>query len=297
MNSTLKKKLHDSLVEIIRKTSAELPDDVFEAIEAGRKVEQSGSSAKYAMDIICDNVGIAKRKSQPLCQDTGTVLFYIHFPQKTDFDELQKLIRKAVVTSTKKGYLRQNSVDSITGKNSGNNIGPGAPVIHAEPWKKDDFEIKLMLKGGGCENVGAQYSLPDSRVGAGRDLMGVEKCILDAVQNAQGKGCGPGILGVCIGGDRGTGYAASKEQFLRKIGDRNRDATLAALEARVTEESNQLGIGPMGFGGKTTLLATKVTAMNRVPASFFVSVSYMCWAFRRQGARVNKKGEIQKWLY
>lgn len=146
-----------------------------------------------------------------------------------------------------------------------------------------------MLKGGGCENVGAQYSLPDSRVGAGRDLKGVEKCILDAVQNAQGKGCGPGILGVCIGGDRGTGYAASKEQFLRKIGDRNRDATLASLEARITDEANQLGIGPMGFGGKTTLLATKITALNRVPASFFVSVSYMCWAFRRQGARVGKK--------
>jgi fumarate hydratase class I len=297
MNSTLKKNLHDSLVEIIRKTSAELPNDVFEAIEAGRKTEVAGSSAKYAMDIICDNVGIAKRKSQPLCQDTGTVLFYLHFPQKTDYEELQKLIRKAIVTATKKGYLRQNSVDSITGKNSGNNIGPGAPVIHAEPWKKEEFEIKLMLKGGGCENVGAQYSLPDSRVGAGRDLKGVEKCILDAVQNAQGKGCGPGILGVCIGGDRGTGYAASKEQFLRKIGDRNRDATLASLEARITDEANQLGIGPMGFGGKTTLLATKITALNRVPASFFVSVSYMCWAFRRQGARVGKKGEILKWLY
>jgi fumarate hydratase class I len=297
MNKTLESKLHDSLVEIIRRTSAELPDDVFEAIEAGRKVEQQGSSAQYAMNIICDNVEIAKRKSQPLCQDTGTVLFYLHFPMKTDYEKLQKLIRKAVVSATKKGYLRQNSVDSITGKNSGNNTGPGAPVIHAEPWKKDDFEIKLMLKGGGCENVGAQYSLPDSRVGAGRDLKGVEMCILDAVQNAQGKGCGPGILGVAIGGDRGTGYAASKEQFLRKIGDRNRVPELAALEERITREANELGIGPMGFGGKTTLLSTKVTALNRVPASFFVSVSYMCWAFRRQGARVNSKGEIKKWLY
>jgi len=297
MNSTLQKKLHDSLVEVIRKTSAELPDDVFRAIEAGRKEEAQGSSAKYAMDIICDNVDIAKRKSQPLCQDTGTVLFYIHFPMKADYGLLQKLIKKAVVTATKKGYLRQNSVDSITGKNSGNNIGPGAPVIHAEPWKKDTFEIKLMLKGGGCENVGAQYSLPDSRVGAGRDLKGVEKCILDAVQNAQGKGCGPGILGVCIGGDRGTGYAASKEQFLRKMGHQNKNPELAAMEERVTREANTLGIGPMGFGGKTTLLATKITALNRVPASFFVSVSYMCWAFRRQGAIVSKKGEIQKWLY
>ena len=297
MNLNLQKKLHDSLVEVIRKTSAELPDDVFQAIEAGRKNEAEGTSAKYAMDIICDNVDLAKRKSQPLCQDTGTVLFYVHFPMKTDYELLQKIIKKAVVTATKKGYLRQNSVDSITGKNSGNNIGPGAPVIHAEPWKKDTFEIKLMLKGGGCENVGAQYSLPDSRVGAGRDLKGVEKCILDAVQNAQGKGCGPGILGVCIGGDRGMGYGASKEQFLRKMGDKNKNPELAAMEERVTREANQLGIGPMGFGGKTTLLATKITALNRVPASFFVSVSYMCWAFRRQGAVVNKKGEIQKWLY
>jgi fumarate hydratase class I len=297
MNKTLQKNLHDSLVEVIRKTSAELPNDVFESIESGRKKEQEGSSAKYAMNIICDNVEIAKRKSQPLCQDTGTVLFYIHFPMKTDYELLQKLIKKAIVSATKKGYLRQNSVDSITGKNSGNNIGPGAPVIHAEPWKKDTFEIKLMLKGGGCENVGAQYSLPDSRVGAGRDLKGVEKCILDAVQNAQGKGCGPGILGVCIGGDRGTGYAASKEQFLRKITDKNKNPELAKMEESVTREANTLGIGPMGFGGKTTLLATKITALNRVPASFFVSVSYMCWAFRRQGAVVSPKGEIKKWLY
>ncbi len=297
MNKTLQTKLHDSLVEIIRKTSAELPNDVFKAVEAGRKVEEENSSAKYAMNIICDNVEIAKKKSQPLCQDTGTVLFYIHFPMKTDYELLQKLIKKAIVSATKKGYLRQNSVDSITGKNSGNNVGPGAPVIHAEPWKKDTFEIKLMLKGGGCENVGAQYSLPDGRLGAGRDLKGVHKCILDAVQNAQGKGCGPGILGVCIGGDRGNGYMASKEQFLRKLDDKNKNPELAKLEEAITNEANTLGIGPMGFGGKTTLLGTKITALNRVPASFFVSVSYMCWAFRRQGATVTSKGEIKKWLY
>ena len=297
MNSSLQKKLHDALVEIIRKTSTELPNDVYQAIEAGRKQEKPESSAEYAMDIICDNVAIAKTKSQPLCQDTGTVIFHIHFPMKTDYELLQKIIKKAVVSATKKGFLRQNSVDSITGKNSGNNIGPGAPVIHAEPWKKDFFDIRLMLKGGGCENVGAQYSLPDGRVGAGRDLKGVKKCILDAVQNAQGKGCGPGILGVSIGGDRSSGYAASKTQFLRKIGDKNKDPVLANLETEITTESNLLGIGPMGFGGKTTLLATKITAENRVPASFFVSVSYMCWAFRRQGAVVTSKGEIKKWFY
>ena len=297
MNTNLQKKLHEALVEVIRKTSAELPNDVYETIERGRKKESEDSSAKYAMDIICDNVAIAKKKSQPLCQDTGTVMFYIHFPMKADYEHLQKLIKKAVITATKKGYLRQNSVDSITGKNSGNNIGPGAPVIHAEPWKKDFFDIRLMLKGGGCENVGAQYSLPDGRVGAGRDMKGVKKCILDAIQNAQGKGCGPGILGVCIGGDRSSGYAASKLQFLRKTSDTNKNPELAKLEEEITREANDLGIGPMGFGGKTTLLGTKVTAENRVPASFFVSVSYMCWAFRRQGAHITSKGEIKKWFY
>lgn len=297
MNAKLKKQLEESFIEVIRKTSTELPDDVFDAIEAGKKNEAPASSAEYAMDIICDNVALAKNKSQPLCQDTGTVIFYIQFPMKVEIEELKKIVHRSVIVATKKGYLRQNSVDSITGKNSGNNIGPGAPIIHAEPWSKDYFDIRLMLKGGGCENVGAQYSLPDSRVGAGRDLKGVKKCIMDAVQNAQGKGCGPGILGVCIGGDRSSGYAASKEEFFRKIGDRNSNPVLAQMEEEITRECNELGIGPMGFGGKTTLLATKITAQNRVPASFFVSVSYMCWAFRRQGAKVDLKGQIKKWFY
>jgi fumarate hydratase class I len=159
------------------------------------------------------------------------------------------------------------------------------------------MEVKLVLKGGGCENVGAQYSLPDARLGASRDLKGVKKCILDTVQQAQGKGCGPGVLGVIIGGDRATGYLASKEQFLRKMRDRNTNPTLAQLEEECLTEANTLGIGPMGFGGKTTLMGVKIGALNRVPASFFVTVSYMCWAYRRQGAKVSGKGQIQKWLY
>lgn len=297
MNASLQKKLTDAFVEVIRKTSAELPKDVIQALEAGRKQEAEGSRGAYAMGIIEKNICIAREKSQPLCQDTGSVLFYIHYPAKVDYEAMVKCLRKSVGEATKKGYLRQNSVDSLTGKNNGLNIGPGAPTIHAEPWKKPYFDIRLILKGGGCENVGAQYSLPDARIGAGRDLSGVRKCILDAVQQAQGKGCGPGILGVTVGGDRATGYAASKEQFLRKMIDKNPNPDLAKLESEVTAEANQLGIGPMGFGGKATLLATKITALNRVPASFFVSVSYMCWAYRRQGAKVSVQGKIQSWFY
>jgi fumarate hydratase class I len=297
MQPSLKKKLHETFVEIIRKTSAELPKDVVEAIEKGRSQEAKDSRGEYALGIIEKNISLAKVKSAPLCQDTGSILFYIHYPRKLDGEALGKVIRQAVSNATKKGYLRQNSVDSLTGKNNGTNVGPGSPTLHLEPWGKDHFDIRLMLKGGGCENVGAQYSLPDTRIGAGRDLAGVKKCILDAVQQAQGKGCGPGVLGVTIGGDRATGFLNSKEQLLRKMGDKNPIPELALLEHECVDAANQLGIGPMGFGGKTTLMGCKVGALNRLPASFFVSVSYMCWAYRRQGAQVTGKGEIKKWFY
>lgn len=297
MAKNFQSRLTESFVEIIRKTSAELPKDVVDAIQANAKREEEQSRGRYAMDIIQKNINLAKLKSQPLCQDTGSILFFINYPSKLDQTELEKAAVSAVKTATKKGYLRQNSVDSITGKNSGDNVGPGTPTFHFHPWKKDFIDVRLILKGGGCENVGAQYSLPDSRIGAGRDLEGVRKCILDAVVQAQGKGCGPGILGVTIGGDRATGYLVSKEQFLRKMGDKNKDDRLGLLEQKVVEEANKLGIGPMGFGGKTTLLGCKITALNRLPASFFVSVSYMCWAYRRQGAVIDKKAQIKKWLY
>jgi fumarate hydratase class I len=156
------------------------------------------------------------------------------------------------------------------------------PTVHFEEVEGSILQIDLILKGGGCENVGAQYSLPKSELGAGRDLAGVRKVTLDAVQKAQGKGCAPGILGVAIGGDRGSSFVASKEVLLRQLDDSNSNPELDAMEKRLTEESNQLGIGPMGFGGNTTVLGTKITAKHRLPASYFVSVSYMCWAYRRR---------------
>jgi fumarate hydratase class I len=188
-----------------------------------------------------------------------------------------------VAQATRRAYLRPNAVDSLTGANTGDNLGDEHfPTIHFEEIEGHALQIDLMLKGGGCENVGAQYSLPNSALGAGRDLAGVRKVTLDAVHKAQGKGCAPGILGVAIGGDRGSSFAASKETLLRQLDNTNSNPELADLEQRLTDESNQLGIGPMGFGGKTTVLGTKITTTHRLPASYFVSVSYMCWAYRRR---------------
>ncbi len=291
------KDLFNSLLELIRVTSTVLPDDIQRVVLDALHREEKNTTAEYAMNIIQANIKMAEQKSQPLCQDTGTIVFKVYHPRDFDQDAFRKVCEKAVLEATKIGYLRQNSVDSLTGKNDCMNVGGGHPVIKFEQHKSKNLDVKLMLKGGGCENVGAQYSLPNTELNAGRDLDGVRKAILDCVQKAQGKGCGPGVLGVCIGGDRGTGHVAAKDQFLRKLDDKNSKPELAALEADIVETANKLGIGPMGFGGKTTLLGCKVTDLNRLPASFFVSVSYMCWAFRRQGVSLKANNTINKWLY
>ncbi|MBI4662755.1 MAG: fumarate hydratase [Verrucomicrobia bacterium] len=289
--------LHASLVELIRRASAEIPDDVQRAILDALEQEKKGTIAESALKIIERNIELAKQKSQPICQDTGSILFYVGCPLGFDQIAFEDTARAAVREATKKGYLRQNSVDSLTGINDGTNVGPGSPAIHFHQHRSADINVRLILKGGGCENVGAQYSLPNERLKADRDLKGCRKVILDAVLQAQGKGCGPGILGVCIGGDRATGYEFSKQQFLRPLDDRNPNPDLGGLEQDILQTANRLGIGPMGFGGKTTLLGVKICAANRLPASFFVSVSYMCWAYRRQGVMLHPLGEIVKWLY
>jgi fumarate hydratase class I len=285
--------LKEKILELIRLTATSLPADVEERLRAAVEKEAAGSAARGALETVLKNVELSRAQSTPICQDTGTPIFYVYHPEGWSTRKLKEQIRGALVEATKKSYMRPNAVDAIYDKNSGNNLGgEDFPSIHFEEVEGDELTIELMLKGGGCENVGAQYSLPDNRLGAGRDLAGVRKVVLDAVQKAQGQGCAPGILGVAIGGDRGSSYYKSKEVLFDKLGVRNADPKLAELEERLTGEANTLGIGPMGFGGQTTVIDTKITGMHRLPASFFVSVSYMCWAYRRR-KMVVKGEEVQ----
>lgn len=294
--------LQASLLELIRRTSSDLPADIRAALEKGRAVEKKDSRALMALDTIDCNIATAASESAPICQDTGMIKFYVHYPIGYDVLTFEDAARAAVAEATAIGYLRQNSVDSITGKNTGNNLGPGTPLFHFQAWREDFVDVRLMLKGGGCENVGAQYSLPTElkEIGkkAGRDIEGVKLVVLDAVWKAQGKGCAPGFIGVCIGSDRAHGLEIAKEQLLRTVDDTNTDPQLAALEAEIVQICNGLGIGPMGFGGDTTLLGCKIASQNRLPASFFVSVSYACWAHRRRGITLGAdSNEITGWLY
>jgi fumarate hydratase class I len=280
--------LTEPILELVRLAATDLPADVEAGLSAAVEREEPGSAAHGALETILKNVELARQNSTPICQDTGTPIFYVHYPEGWSTLRLREQIQNAVAEATRRAYLRPNAVDTLSGVNSGDNLGDEHfPTIHFTEVEGETLTFDLMLKGGGCENVGAQYSLPNNDLGAGRDLAGVRKVALDAVYKAQGKGCAPGILGIAVGGDRGSSYSASKEVLLRQLDDSNTNPELDELEDRLTEEANQLGIGPMGFGGKTTVLGTKITGMHRLPASYFVTVTYMCWAYRRRQMKVS----------
>jgi fumarate hydratase, class I len=290
-----------SVYELIVETSTNLPGDVRRAVQAAKEQEDKGTRSALSLSTIVDNIHMAECNVSPICQDTGMPTFIIHCPVGANQIVMKKQIFEAVAQATKDSKLRPNSVDSLTGANSGDNLGPGTPVIHFEQWERDEVEVKLILKGGGCENKNIQYSLPAELEGigkAGRDLDGIRKCILHAVYQAQGQGCSAGFIGVGIGGDRTSGYELAKHQLFRRTDDVNPNEDLRKLEDYVMEHANTLGIGTMGFGGQVTLLGCKVGVMNRLPASFFVSVAYNCWAFRRQGVLLDPTtGEIKDWVY
>jgi fumarate hydratase class I len=285
----------ETFVELIRRASTELPADVTEALRDGRKAEDRDGLANIALNTILENIDLARDASAPICQDTGTPVVWVHHPSGVSTRAVKADFEAAVREATARTYLRPNAVNTLTGANTGDGAGRGIPFLHFEEWDEPRIEVRMILKGGGSENVGTQYKLPDSKLKAGRDLEGVRRAVLDAVVQAQGKGCAPGILGVCVGGDRVSAFEASKAQLLRPLKDTNPIPELAELEERILREGNELGVGPMGFGGATTLLGVKIGVLDRLPACYFVTVSYMCWAARRAGVSIGEGGEVT-WL-
>ncbi|MEQ6378289.1 fumarate hydratase [Bacillaceae bacterium S4-13-56] len=294
-------KFQESMYQLIVETSTNLPKDVRRAVKKACEQESAGTRAAMSLGTITNNIQMADEKVSPICQDTGLPTFKLKVPVGVNQLEMKKAILAAIEQATKDGKLRPNSVDSLTGENSGTNLGVGTPVVKFEQWEENYIDAKLILKGGGCENKNIQYSLPTELEGlgrAGRDLDGIRKCIMHSVYQAQGQGCSAGFIGVGIGGDRTSGYELAKEQLFRSVDDVNPNEDLRKLEEYILDNANKLGIGTMGFGGEATLLGCKIGVMNRIPASFYVSVAYNCWAFRRLGVNINPDtGAITDWQY
>lgn len=280
--------LEKAIVELYRRTATNIPADVEGSLKNSLKKEKKNSLAYYTISNILKNIDAAREGSLPVCQDTGISMFYVKAPVNISHHKIRQSIINATRMATKLIPLRPNAVNVLDEKNTGDNIGfdnrkkeVQQPIIYIEQWSKDYLRIELMLKGGGCENIGMQYKLPDKKLKANRDLEGVKKCVIDAVFKAQGKGCPPYILGVAIGGSKDLVSRESKRQLLREVDDINEDERLAKLEKELKDKVNSLSIGPIGLGGKTTVLGVKIKALHRHPASFFVDISFMCWACRR----------------
>jgi len=274
-------KLRDGIVELYRKVATSLPPDVENSLKAACVSEKKGSNARHALEIILENIRIARETARPICQDTGVPVFYVKTPIGLSQIELEKTIIEATCIATEKVPLRPNAVDIITDKNTGDNTGIGFPVIYFRETPDSTLSIDLMLKGSGCENVGQIYKLPKEELKADRDLDGVRKCVLDTVYRAQGRGCSPYTIGVGIGAAKDQVARLAKEQLMRRLTDTNNIEVLFKLEKRLLKEINILGIGPLGFGGKTTALGVKIGVNHRHPASYFVDISVCCWANRR----------------
>lgn len=272
----------EDAIELIRLCSTVLPDDVRAAIEKARDSEKKDGMARSILGAILENIQVAEEKNVPICQDTGTPAFWVRYPGEYSQAELEAQLTGAVRAATRAQYLRPNAVDPVTGVNSGDNTGDGVPVFHFHQWNENILQVRLMLKGGGSENVSAQYALPNASLAAPRDLEGVRRCVVDAVYRAQGRGCAPGVVGVGIGGGRETGLETANLALFRKLGEEDSDEGLRDLEADLLQQLNSLGIGPMGLGGGTTVLAVKAKSAHRLPACYFVSVAYICWAVRRR---------------
>jgi fumarate hydratase class I len=278
-------KLRDGIVELYKKAATAIPSDVENALKNAYTVETETQAKEY-LNIILQNISFARRMGRPICQDTGFPVFFVKIPKCLDHKLIKEVIIDATKIATEKIPLRPNAVDVISERNTGNNVGDFFPLIYIEESEEESLVIDLMLKGGGCENLGKTYKLPatfhynNHIITAERDFDGVKKCILDAVFDAQGKGCPPYTIGIAIGGAKDQISFIAKKQLLRRIEDTNPKVELSDIESKILEDINKLGIGT-GLGGKTTAIGVKIGVGHRHPASYFVEVSFCCWANRR----------------
>ncbi|MDH5732925.1 MAG: fumarate hydratase [Candidatus Bathyarchaeota archaeon] len=280
--------VEDVGVKLLQLAVTKLPQDVKESLQQAYREEENGAG-KTQLEAILKNIDLAEKTSTPMCQDTGVIIFYIKAGAQTqNLDKIEKALSKATIRATKEVPLRPNAVNPFTQKNSGDNTGRYVPFIHWEIVSGNTIEITVLPKGGGSENV---CSL--GMISPGTGVKGLKNFVIDTVMNAGAKPCPPNILGVAVGGGADIAMKLAKEALLRPLNEPNPDPELAKLETELYDAANMTGIGPMGLGGKFTVLGVKVDYAHRHPASYPVAVAFQCWAARRASARIHADGTVE----
>lgn len=276
--------IEQGIVELIRKAETELPDDVIKALEKANKIEEG--VAKTQIEAILKNIELAKKSKRPMCQDTGIQTFFVTVG--IDFPEINKL-KDIIINGVKKGTkeipLRPNTVDPFLGINHKDNIGDNIPFITWDFKKGSDVHIIALPKGGGSENMSKLGML---KPGVG--IEGVKDFIVEEMIKAAGNPCPPTVVGVGIGGGADLSLKLGKKALLRPVGERHKDKKIAAIEEELIKRINNSGIGPMGLGGKTTVLDVHIEKAHRHPASLPVGIAVQCWADRRAHIVIHKDG-------
>ena len=283
-----KKIVENVAAKLLQLAATELPRDVKMALQKAYREEES-KVGKAQLKIMLKNVKLAEETRVPLCQDTGTLIFYVKAgSQVTGLDMVEEGLRNATARATGEVPLRPNAVDPFTQKNTGDNTGRFIPYIHWKVVPGDILEITVMPKGGGSENVSALAMLNPTQ-----GIKALKKFVVDTVINAGAKPCPPTILGVAVGGGADIAMKLAKAALLKPLNQPNHNPELAQLEEELCKSANQTGIGPMGLGGKITVLGVKVNYAHRHPASYPVAVAVQCWAARRATARIYPSGEVE----
>jgi fumarate hydratase subunit alpha len=273
---------------LIKQAVVYLPEDVKRALRKACE-EETSETGRTQLRAILENVELAEKHRATVCQDTGTVTFYVKAgSQAKNLHCVEATLAKATRIATREVPLRPNAVDPFTQKNSGDNTGRFAPYVHWEIVPGDSLELTVMMKGGGSENVSAAEMLAPTE-----GIRGLKKFVIDAVIKAGAQPCPPTILGVAVGGGADMAMELAKMALLRPLDEANPDCRLAKIEREILEAANMTGIGPMGLGGKTTVLGVHVDYAHRHPASFPVAVAFNCWAVRRASARINADGTVE----
>jgi fumarate hydratase subunit alpha len=273
---------------ILKQAVIYLPEDVKQALKKAY-AEETSETGKTQLKAILDNIELAEKYQAPICQDTGTIIFYIKAGSEVKgLEKIEEALVNATRRATKEVPLRPNAVNPFTQKNSGDNTGRFIPFLNWEIVPGNSLEITVMTKGGGSENVCVSGMLVP-----GEGIKGLKRFVVEAVMKAGAKPCPPNILGIAIGGGADISMKLAKKALLRPLSKPNPDPEIAKLEKEILEAVNMTGIGPMGLGGKTTILGVNIEYAYRHPASFPAAVAFNCWAARRASARINADGTVE----
>jgi len=286
----LKENIIKAVVEAIQLAVTSLPKDVVNAIREAYEREES-KIAKFNLENILKSIEISKTEKIPICQDTGTITFFVEAGIKNPYlGEIREILVEATRRATRKIPLRPNAVDILTNKNSGDNTGRFVPILHWELVDGSRIRIAVLPKGGGSENCSALAMLNPTE-----GFEGVKRFVVERVRECGGKPCPPIILGIGIGGSADLALKLAKKALFRPLGVRHDNKRISQLEEEILEEVNSLGIGPMGMEGKTTALDVKIEYAHRHPASLPVGLIIQCWAHRKAFIEIDKKGKAKVW--